>query len=151
MSKYKLIQLTNSNIGELDANTYLPLGQVTRRLNASCNMAAPFNVGSSTSDTLYLTEPGYYEIVYSASIAAAAAGEVSLSLIANNSSVYTATETVAAADDIANLTLAYVTRVCPNCCGSPYNCPVAIQVQLGDIATSATVLSTANLIIKKIS
>jgi hypothetical protein len=151
MSKYKLIQLTNTNIGEYAAEDYLPLGRVTRRLNASCNMSTPFQVTSSTSDTVYINEPGYYKVTYSISLAAAATGVAAINLVNNGTVVTTVSETVAAADDVIDLTLVYVLRVCPNCCGAPYNCPAAVQVQLGDIASSATVTSNANLIIEKLA
>jgi hypothetical protein len=151
MSKYKLIQLTNNNIGAINANNYLPLGIVTRRLNAATNDCSTFQVTSSTSDTVTVNEPGYYKVTYSASLTAAATGTFPISLIANQDNVYTVSETVAAADDVINLTLVYTIRVCPNCCSAPYNCPISLQIQLGDIATSATIPSTANLVIEKIA
>jgi hypothetical protein len=113
-------------------------------------MAVPFNVGSSASDIVTITEPGYYNIVYSASLVAGATGLIEVSLVVNGTSTYSVSETVTAAEDVVNLTLPYVLRVCPNCCGSPNNCPVGIQLQLGDVATSATTPSTANLIVEKI-
>jgi hypothetical protein len=151
MSKYKLIQLTNTNIGEIEAESFLPLGKVTRRLNANCNLDTPFQVASSNSDIIYITEPGYYKVTYSISLAAAAAGVAAVNLVVNDTAVYTVSETIAAANDVTDLTIVYVIRVCPNCCGSPYNCPAALQLQLGDVASSATVDSTANLIIEKLA
>jgi hypothetical protein len=151
MSKYKLIQLTNTTIPALTADEYIPLGLVTRRLNAPMSGCSPFQIGSSTSDTLYLNEPGYYKITYSATMVAGAAGTISISLISNQNSIYTVSEEATAAADIVNLTLPYVLRVCSNCCASPNNYPVAIQFKLGDTATGITPNpSTANLIVEKI-
>jgi hypothetical protein len=148
MSKYKLIQLTNNAIGATTAQTLLPLGLITRRLNASACNCTTFQITSSDSDTLILNDPGYYKITYNANLIAAAAGDLSVSLLANQQEVTSSSETVAAADDTANITLIYTIRVCPNCCSAPTNCPVNIQLQLGDVAISAG--STANLIVEKI-
>jgi hypothetical protein len=151
MSKYKLIQLTNNSIPAIDANTILPLGLVTRRLNASMNDCSTFQLASSNTDTIYLNEPGYYKITYSATLSAGAAGAVGVSLLVNQTSTYSVSEEATAAEDIVDLTLPYVVRVCPNCCSTPTNCPVAIQIQLGDVATGITPNpSTSNLIIEKI-
>jgi hypothetical protein len=151
MSKYKLIQLTNNNIGVVAANTYMPLGNVTRRFNAPTNNPSTFYVASSTSDIIYLNEPGYYKVTYSADLTAGAAGLMSISLVVNGNSTYTVAETAAAAEDIVNLTLSYVVRVCPNSCSSPYNCPVSLQFELGDVATGITPSgSTTNLIVEEV-
>ena len=151
MSKYKLIQLTNNNIGAVAANGYLPLGLITRKLNSACNNCATFQVTSSTSDALVITEPGYYKITYVGNLSAAAAGNISVTLVTNQQAVVSATETVAAADDVANIVLSYVIRICPNCCSAPYNCPVSVQFQLGsEVATSATEDSTSNIIVEKL-
>jgi hypothetical protein len=150
MSKYKLIQLTNSSIGAIDANTLLPLGIVTRRINSACDCPT-FQVASSTADTVYINEPGYYKVTYSATFTAAAAGNVSVSLLTNQATVYTVTEEATAAEDIVNVTLPYVIRVCPNSCSSPYNCPMTVQFKLGDTALGITPdPSTANLIIERV-
>lgn len=152
MSKYKLIQLTNNNVGEITAGSFMPLGNVTRRINSPMNCCGAFQVTSSTSDTLNITEPGYYKVTYSATLTAGAAGLMSVSLIANQNTVYTVSEDATAAEDIINLTLPYVVRVCPNSCSSPYNCPVSIQFKLGDVATGITPApSTTNLVVERIN
>ena len=151
MSRYKLVQLTNKSIGEIQAGDYLPVGMITRKINASTCNCNTFQIASSNSDIVYLNEPGSYKVTYTGSFAAGAAGVFAISLIANQETIFTAQETVAAADDLVNMNLSYVVRVCPNCCSSPANCPMSIQIQLGDLATSATVDSTANLIIEKVN
>jgi hypothetical protein len=151
MSKYKLIQLTNNTIGALDANALFPLGTVTRRINAPMNCAQPFQVTSSVNDTLYINEPGYYKVTFSATLTAGAAGLMSISMLANNNVVYTVAEDVTAAEDIVNLTLPYVIRISPNTCAAPNNYPVALQFKLGDVATGITPTpSSANLIVEEV-
>lgn len=151
MSKYKLIQLTNTNIGALTANTLIPLGLITRRYNAPMENCGTFEIASSAADTLYITEPGYYKITYSMIATAAAAGVLGVSLVTNQNVVTTVSQDVTAAEDIVDLTLIYVIRVCPNCCSTPTNCPVAVQFKLGDVATGITPNpSSANLIVEKV-
>lgn len=151
MSKYKLIQLTNTSIGAIDAQNYLPLGLTTRRFNAPINSCSTFQIASSTADTIYINEPGYYKVTYSATLTAGAAGLMSVTLVANQTDVYTVAEDATAAEDIVNLTLPYVIRVCPNSCSAPANCPVALQFRLGDVATGITPsASTSNLIIERV-
>ena len=151
MSKYKLIQLTNTAIGEVPVNTYLPLGLVTRRLNATCNDVNTFQVGTTAADAVFINEPGYYKITYTASLVAGATGIMSVSLLSNQQTINTISETITAADDAVDLTLVYTIRICPNCCGAPLNCPATIQFELGGVATSSTALSNSNLIIEKLA
>jgi hypothetical protein len=151
MSKYKAIQLTNTNIPVINAGEYLPLGTITRRINAPTSYDSTFQVTSSSSDMVYINEPGYYKITYSSTLTAGAAGLMSLTLDVNNVDTYTVSEEAMAAEDIVNVTLNYIVRVCPNSCASPYNCPVSIQIKLGDVATGITPNpSIGNLIIERI-
>lgn len=151
MSKYKLIQLTNNNIPAVEANSFLPLGSVTRRYNSALADCGTFEVTSSSSDTLMITEPGYYKVTYSATMTAAAAGNVSVTLVTNENNIYTVSEEATAAEDIVNITLTYVIRVCPNCCSAPTNCPVSTQFKLGDVALGTTPSgSTSNIIIERV-
>ena len=151
MSKYKLIQLTNNNIPAVTAGSFLPLGLITRRYNAPTTDCSTFEVITSGADTVQITEPGYYKVTYSATLTAADAGNIQVSLIANQNAVYSVAEEATAAEDVVNVTLIYVIRVCPNCCSSPVNCPVAIQLKLGDVALGITPSpSTGNLVIEKV-
>jgi hypothetical protein len=151
MSKYKLIQLTNTNIPALAAGSFLPLGAITRRYNVPTCDCATFEVTNSGSDTLMITEPGYYKFSYNGTMTAGAAGNIAISLITNNNTVYTVSEEATAAEDVVNITLIYVIRVCPNCCSTPANCPATVQFKLGDTALGVTPNpSTGNLVIEKI-
>jgi hypothetical protein len=151
MSKYKLIQLTNTNIGATPAGEFLPLGLTTRRVNAGGSPCSTFQVTSSESDTVYINEPGFYKVTYNATLTTGAAGVMGVTLVANQNDIYSVSEDATAAEDIVNLNLVYVIRVCPNSCSAPYNCPTAIQVRLGDVATGITPnASTANLVIERV-
>jgi hypothetical protein len=151
MSKYKLLQLTNTNIGVTAAGEFLPLGITTRRINAGGSPCSTFQVASSEANTVYINEPGFYKITYNATLTAGAAGIMSVTLVSNSNDIYSVSEDATAAEDIVNLNLTYVIRVCPNSCSAPYNCPTAVQIRLGDVATGITPNpSTANLVIERV-
>jgi hypothetical protein len=151
MSKYKLIQLTNTNIGALDANEFVPLGTITRKINAPAGESSAFEVATTGANIVYLNDPGYYKITYTGTLTAAAAGTLGITLVANNNAIITASEEATAAEDVVNITLIYVIRVCPNSCATPFNCPTSIQIQLGDVALGATPASSiGNLVIERV-
>jgi hypothetical protein len=151
MTKYKLIQLTNNNIQAVAADSFIPLGTVTRKINSPSGACSTFTVNSSSIDSVSINEPGYYKITYSATLTAGAAGTMTVTLVNNSTDVYTVGEEATAAEDIVDLTLIYVIRIYPNCCASNTNYPAAIQFRLGDTAAGITPNpSTANLVIEKI-
>jgi hypothetical protein len=145
MSKYKLIQLTNATVGAVAVNEYMPLGTITRRLQATDDCCNTFDVTTSSSDIIYINEPGYYNITYSASVIAGAAGIATLSLIANGVTIYSVGATAATGDTV-NLTLPYIARVYKNCPSAPPNCPTSIQILLTGVAITG---GTSNLSIEK--
>lgn len=144
---YKQIQLTNTNIGDVAVDAYIPVGRVTRRINAPYNCCNTFVVASSTDDTVVINDPGFYKITYSLTATAAATGAVTIALVTNGTSVYTVTQTVSDAATAVNMTLPYTIRVCPNCSATPDNVPVSLQIQNTGIALTG---ETSNLIIEKI-
>lgn len=146
-NKYKQIQLTNNNIGDVAVDEFMPLGIVTRRINAPFNCCNTFIVGSTASDILTITEPGFYKVTYSLTAETAAAGTVTMSLLTNGTSVYSVSAATTAADTPVNITLPYTIRVCPNCASTPTNCPVNVQLQLTGTALTGT---SANLIVEKV-
>ena len=146
-SAYKLIQLTNSTIGDVATNTYLPVGRVTRRLNAPANCCNTFTITSSTADTVSLNDVGFYKITYSLSASAAAAGEVTIALVANGTTVYTVSQAIVDETSPVNLTLIYTVRACSSCSSVTESTPVAIQIQNTGSALTGT---SSNLIIEKI-
>lgn len=146
-SSYKQIQLTNTAIQDVAVDAYIPLGKVTRRINAPLNCCNTFTVTSATSDTVVINDAGFYKITYSLTASAAAAGNVTVALIANNASVYSVTQNLVDETGSVNLTLVYTIRVCPNCASNPDNVPVNVQIQNTGIALTGT---SANLIIEKV-
>ena len=144
---YKQIQLTNNDIGDIAVNALIPLGNVTRRINAPYNTCNTFTVTSSTSDTVLINDAGFYKVTYSLTGMAAAAGDVEITLLNNNSSIYSVSQYVADAAGSVNLTIIYTIRACPNCSSAPTNLPVSVQIKNTGIALTGV---SANLIIEKV-
>lgn len=144
---YKQIQLTNTNIGDVAVDQYIPLGRVTRRINAPVNCCNTFTVTSSTNDSVVVNDVGFYKVTYSITASAAAVGEITVNLVTNGTTVYTVSEYLATADETVNLTLPYTIRVCPNCSATPDNVPVTIQLQNAGAAITGV---SANLIVEKL-
>lgn len=144
MSRFKMLQLTNNNIGAVAANALVPLGTITRRIDCSNNMST-FSVTSSNTDTITINEAGYYEISYSISEVATNAGITTVTLIINGVDTYTVGATATAGGTL-NLTLPYTTRVFNRCDNIATNNPMTIQFRTNAALTSAT----ANVIVKKI-
>ena len=135
MNKFKIIQLTNSSIGSVPVNSYMPLGIITRRINpkCQCNDNKTFTVSSTDTNLVTIIEFGYYKVLYSASVVATTAGIVTLSLQLNSSTVYSVSATAAEGDTV-NLTLPFEIRVLPNCQAVTNNIPLNIQVLLSGVA-----------------
>jgi hypothetical protein len=147
MTSYKQIQLTNSAIGAVSIDAYMPLGRVTRRINAPYNCCNTFTVTTSDADSVVLNDVGFYKITYSLTATAAAAGEVTIALVTNGTSIYTVSQAVVDETAGINLTLPYTIRVCSNCSATPDNLPVSVQIQNTGIALTG---ATSNIIIEKI-
>lgn len=147
MSKCKLIQITNSAVGAVAVDGYMPFGLITRRIQSSNNCCNTFDVTTSNNDLVYLNEPGYYDITYSATVVAGAEGILTLSLISNGTTIYSVGVSVNAADQSVNLTLPYTVRVFPNNPSYPSTCPTSIQIQLSGVAITS---GTSNLQIEKV-
>lgn len=145
MSRFKLLQMTNNNIGEVAIDGLIPLGNVTRRIDCETNCPA-FTVSSSNADTVTISEAGYYDIKYSITGLATATGLNSISLVINGTDTYSVGGTVATAGDAINLTLPYVVRVFKRCDNIATNNPMTVQIKADTALTSAT----ANLIIEKV-
>ena len=141
---YKQIQLTNTAIGDVAVDTNIPLGTVTRRINAPVSCCNTFVVSSSGVDTVTINNAGFYKITYSLTATAAAAGVVTIALVTNNNTIYSVSQTIVDETTGVNLTLPYTVRVCPN---SNDTLPVNVQIKNTGIALTG---STANLIIEKI-
>ena len=126
---YRVIELQNDNIGAVAVNGFMPLGRVTRRISKTTGAGVPFSVITSGADTVQRTDKGTYKAIYSASLVVAAAGDVTVTLLANGVPLYSVTETAAGAGTV-NLTLPKEVRVFANCAANSTNCPVDLQIQL---------------------
>ena len=147
MNRFRLIQLTNSSVGSVPVDTYMPLGIITRRVNPKCQCIddRTFTVSSTGTNIVTINDCGYYKILYSASVVAGAEGIVTLSLQLNSSTVYTVSATAAEGDTV-NLTLPFEIRVLPNCNAIINNIPVNIQVLLSGVALTS---GNTNLIVER--
>lgn len=143
---YQFIQLTDNSVGAVETDALLPLGNVTRRYsNGSCRNET-FIVSTSGSDTVTITESGFYKISYTGSLVPSAAGEIELTLTLNGIDTFVASDTVSGAGDITNISLEYMVRVFPNCCAIN-NMPVIVQIENTGVALTG---GTSNLIIEKV-
>lgn len=142
-TNYRIIELQNNAIGSQAVNALLPLGTVTRRISTTTGQGVPFDLTTSGTHTVNLTSKGYYKVAYSASLTVENAGQVTLTLIAGGSAVYSVTATAAAGDTV-NLTMIKEVRVFANCQSCPTNCPLPIQIQLTGTAITG---GTSNLIV----
>ena len=145
MGNKKMIQMTNNNIGVVNANGFIPFGNITRRIDCGSACSA-FTVSSSNTDTITINEEGYYEITYSISAVFTNAGVNSVKLVVNGTDTYEVGETIGTATTAVNLTLPYVVRVFKKCDNVATNNPMTIQIVANEAITSAT----ANIIVEKI-
>lgn len=142
----KLLQLTNTSIGAVAAEANVPLGITTVVFPGYCSQGGPtYSVASSNSDTIVVNKPGTYSFIYNASLVAAAAGDLVLSLKVNGVTKYTVTA-VAVEGGALNITLPFEVFIPCNCMSNPANVPASIQVQNTGVAITS---GTSNLIISK--
>ena len=144
---YKAIQLTNNAIPAVAAGGLIPLGRITRRVNANarCSGLDTFMVGTSAADTITITEPGIYRIAFSASLVPTATGQLTVSLLENDT-VLTSETRQATADVTLGLSFMYLARVLPNT-ETAINVPAAFQLQQTVGAINSGI---SNLIIEKV-
>lgn len=141
-----LIQLTNTGIGAVAVDGFMPLGVITTVYPNCSSMQGPtYTITSSTSDTVQVNKSGTYRIIYNASVVATEAGDVVLGLRINGTTRYTVTATATAAGTV-NVTIPFEVYIPGNCCASPINIPAYIQVQSTGVALTS---GTSNLIIDK--
>jgi hypothetical protein len=149
MSSYRVIQLTNNNIGAVAVTNLLPLGTVTRRVNkTTCGNGdtTTFTLATTDTNTVAINECGNYRITYSLSGVATAAGIMGVTLQVNGVDTYSVNATAAAGDTI-NLTLPYEIRVLPNCVSNTNNVPANISIQLTGIGITG---GTSNILIERV-
>jgi hypothetical protein len=143
----KLLQLTNSGIGAVAADGFMPLGITTVSFPTSniTDCGPTFTVTSSLSDTVQINKAGTYSVVYSLTAVAEAAGLVTIALVVNGVTKYVVS-TTATADGTVNLTLPWELYVPCNCCTNPLSVPAIVQLQNTGVALTS---GASNLIIDK--
>lgn len=145
---YRLLQLTNNNIGAVAAATVLPLGVMSRKIACQSTCTPTFEVSTTANNVAYINEPGYYKITYEGSLTAAAAGNVVVNLEVNGAIVNTATVTAAAAGTVG-ISIAFIVRVLNNCCnGAAINTPAIIQFRNAGVALTG---GNSNVLIEKVA
>ena len=147
MSCYRVLQLTNTNIGAVAVTNLLPLGTITRRVNRNnCSENPTFTTTTTGTNIVTVNECGNYRISYSLNGVASAAGIATATLQVNGTSVYAVSTTVASGATF-NLTLPYEIRVLPNTCGTPNNNPVNITLQLNGVGITG---GSSNLLVERV-
>jgi hypothetical protein len=143
---YKQIQLTNTAVGTVAVDGFIPYGKVTRRINAPYSCSNTFTLSSDQSDTVSISSPGFYKVTYSLTATAAAAGVVTIALVVDGSTVYSVSQTIVDETTGVNLTLPYTIRV--SCDSStPTSLPATVQIQNTGIELTG---ASSNMIIEKI-
>lgn len=146
MSDFRILQLTNTNIGAVAADTAMPLGAITRKFCCGNSALNTFAVGTTGSDYIQVNSKGYYKVLYNVSAVAGAAGVVTLELVVNGTTVLTSSATATAAGDTVNLTIPYEIRVLPNCNCISANTPVTIRIINTGVALTGGI---SNIIVSK--
>lgn len=147
MSNYRVLQLTNNKIGAIAVTNLLPLGTITRRVNRNiCADTSTFSISTTGTDTITVNEAGNYDITYSLTAVASAAGVLIATLRINDNNIYSVSQTVDVGETV-NLILPYQTRVLPNYCGNPNNMPINIQIQLNGVGITS---GTSNIIVERV-
>lgn len=146
MSDFRILQLTNTNIGAVAADTPMPLGAITRKYCCGSGALNTFAIGTTGADYIQVNAKGYYKVIYNVSAVAGAAGVVTLELAINGTTVYTASATASAAGDTVNITIPYEIRVLPNCNCISANSPVTIRLTNTGVALTGGI---SNIIVKK--
>lgn len=145
-NKYRVLQLTNNAIGAVAVTNFLPLGNITRRVNRCEASVNTFTTTTNGVNIVSINECGNYNVTYNLSGIAAAAGVLIATLVVNGVNVYSASATAAAGDTV-NLTIPYQIRVLPNCVANPTNLPTDVQIQLNGVGITG---GTSNLKIERV-
>lgn len=135
---YKLLQITNTNIGARAVNSFLPFGSVTGRINCPYRLDGAISVTTSTSDTIVIGKAGHYLLTYNASVVAGAAGIVEIALIINGTEVYKASASAASGATVV-IPLTYKFKV--------KDIPTNVQVKL---LTTAITDGQSNTIVERL-
>lgn len=128
MSCSSAICMVNASRPDISANAQIPFGGVVRRFGK--NVVAE-------SGNIVLRGEGYYDVDISISVSSATAGDVSAQLYQDGIALpgATATDTIAAADDFANLKIPYLVRNCGCNCNTVLSVSIDSAVTLDNMVT----------------
>lgn len=144
---YRLIQITNTSIGAVAANTAIPVGVINNRTGKSSPCAQIFKVTTTANNVININEPGLYKITYNGYLTAgAAAGNVVINLQVNGTTVATATVTATAGGTVS-VPLTFVIRVKGNCCNA-INLPAILQFINAGVALTG---GSGNIILERVA
>lgn len=132
MSK-SAIYVVNDRVQLVQENGLIDLGSVIRRFGCNCHL---------NNNGINIAGAGYYNVKASFTVAPSAEGEVTITMYKDGVIVpgATATETVAAAGDNANLTIvALVREYCP-CCDNSSNLTFVLSNSESNVVNSSIVV-----------
>lgn len=145
---YRLLQLTNNNVGPVAAATVLPIGVMSRKIACQSKCTPTFEVTTTANNVAYINEHGFYKITYTGYLTAGAAGDVIVNLEVNGVVVAVARVTATAAGTVP-VSLVFVIRVLKNCCnGAAVNPITAIQFRNAGVAITG---GTSNVLFERVS
>lgn len=139
----KVLQVTNNAIPTVAVGANMPLGLVNVNCPRPCTEEV-FNVTTSASDVVIINKSGYYRVNYNASLLAAAAGDLTLSLKLNGVVVNTLTVTTVAGATSAVAFTKYIYIPC-NCQLNPNSVPARLEITLGGVQVTS---GTSNTIVE---
>ena len=129
---WRLIELTNGNIGPVAVDALVPLGSVTRKVAREPRCTPTFSVDTTANNVVTIDEHGIYNVEYTGTLVAAAAGTLTLNLLQNNTAIATRSITVTAGDSV-NLAISKEIRVYRNCC-CQQNMPIQWALSITGVA-----------------
>lgn len=144
-NNYRLLQLSNAEVGAVAANARIPLGIPTRQIKRSTTCTPTFEVTTSVNNAVYINEAGFYKITYQGFLTVAAAGNIVVQLLVGGVVAATATVTASGAGTFP-VTITFVVRALNNCCGNVSNLPMLIQLNNAGVAITG---GTSTLIIER--
>ena len=143
---YRVLQLTNNNIGTIAVGSNMPLGRITRKLCCGNVGTRTFDISTSNADTVTLNEKGNYNVLYNVSFIPSGAEVIKFTLYANDVEMYSVSRSVAAATTY-NITLPYQVRVLDNCPSCTTNNPLQLQLRVSGVGVAS---GSSNLLIEKV-
>lgn len=140
---WRLIELTNGNIGAVPVGSLLPIGAITRKVAQEPRCTPTFEVGTTQNNVITVSEYGIYNVEYTGTLVAGAAGVLTLSLLADGVAIATRSATVTA-DGSFIFALSKEIRVLKNCCNNVI--PITLALQISGVAITG---GNGTLILKR--